>query len=529
MKTIVSIMFVVFLVTASCSKLARGNSDVSFQKIDQYDSKQLESEAYKLELERAIAGFQRQAFNENKDIAEIMEKTINLLSKGILMEQTNIVKIQKTIELLGRNKVGKIAILDESKNIEEIYAMADQDYERIQSSVASGQLWDAAFLLSQFTTMYPITYKKLDAAFFQLAGIYSQLGLPSASREVLVNLIREIPLSDHFVDAYYLLFRVNYQLKQYQDNIALAREFYGKYPAADSLDLVRYYEGLSFFDLGDYRRTREIMDAIPQGSSFYSLAWYFSGLSMYLQKEPLAAYKLLGIRNLNFAGSEGDSLKTKALLTAVQIYADQDSLDNAVGLINVLKDSAFYARDEILFTAGEVLSRKKDLAGAQLILEELIRDFPQSNYQFLAQSKLMWIYKETNQLTQAQSMYDNLISQLKGNQYYGKSYTEIMARIDNRDQEILVLNGQLSIMDVLAYERFKFLHLVDYYNDKYRQEDYLSKYIEPTTTRFTELNGRLALFIEEKKNLESYLAMLSAWEQIEYQNAVIAYEKLLEK
>lgn len=519
--------FLILIALLNCSTFKP--KKVQFERFDQYDDQTLKSEAYKMEIERAISEFQRKAFRENKDIAELMEKTINMLSRGIMTEQVNIDKIQTTMNVLRKNQVGKVAILNTENTIEEIFRMADEDYAQATSYLKEGKLWEAAFVFAQITSMYPVSYTKLDDSFFLLGQIYSQLKLFYSAKEAYSSLIKEIPLSEYFEAGYLMLIRTNYQLYRYEDNLKEIESFYTRFPKSDSTDLVRYYEGLCYFDLRDFERAKQVFSLIPDTSELYFLAYYFTGLSFYQLNDPLSAFYLTQIPSKTRGGKTiSDSLKCKAILTASQIYFDQDSLDQAEKTLNSIPNSTYFP-DEILFTKGEILLKLKKYEAALSTYQALIDQYPNSSYKFQAYNKLLYTYKETNQLSKSDGIYQTLSQMLSTHKYYGKRYDEIMVRLDNRDQELLVLNSQLSLIDILSYDRFKFLHMADYYNNKYKSQTYLNEYISPTSTKISTINGKIEGFSQEKKDLEEYLAILTNWEQIEYQNAVINYNKLLQK
>ncbi|MBP7460808.1 MAG: outer membrane protein assembly factor BamD [Candidatus Delongbacteria bacterium] len=519
--------FFILLTLLNCSTFKPKKTQ--FERFDQYDNQALKSEAYKMEIERAISEFQRKAFKENKDIAELMEKTINMLSRGIMVEQVNIDKIQNTMNVLRKNQVGKVAILQTDNTIEEIFRMADEDFNRAAAYQQEGKLWEAAFIFAQITSMYPVSYTKLDDSYMRLGQIYYQLNLFYSAKEAFTNLLNEIPLSEYFEPGYLMLIRTNYQINRYEDNLREIERFYQRFPSSDSTHLVRYYEGLCSFDLRDFENAKSILSSIPESSPLYFLAYYFTGLSFYQMNDPLAAFYLTQIPRKTSSGQTiSDSLYCKALLTAAQIYYDLDSISQAEKTLDAIPNTSYY-KDEIAFSRGEILLKLRKFDAAIATFQSVVDEHPHSPYKFQAYNKLLYTYKETNQLTKSDEVYKTLSGMLTSHKYHGKRYDEVLVKLDNRDQELLLLNSRLSLVDLLSYDRFKFLHLADYYNNKYKDASFLNQYIVPTSNQISAINQKIETFTKEKEELEEYLTILTNWEQIEYQNAIINYNKLLQK
>jgi len=518
------IIFLFFSFFLSCSYFQSNNTEKDFFSLS---SKELESEVYNIELEKMISQFNQKTFNENKDIAEIMEKSINMLSKGIMLEKINIEKINNTVRLIEKNKIGKVAVLDADKNIEEIYEAADNDFILAKKAYDDGDYWKAAFLFGQITSIYPVTYTKLDDAYYYSALSYFHEELFYSAKEALNTLILEIPLSDFFEKAYLLLFRTNYYLKKYEDNIFSADEFKEKFPDSDSLNLAHYYKGLSYMELSRFEQAMDNFRLVDTTGSVYYYSRYMSGLCKYLSNDSIAAFYL---KNLGFIENElnpiPDDLREKILLTSAQNYFEIDSLEKASEILDSVENLSDFYRDELLYTHGEVFFQMGELDSASVYFLKVTEEFETSKFIFESYYKLISIAKEQLRFEDANDYYVKLKKIIEENQYYGKTRSEILMNINSRDQEILLTKNKNSILDILTFDKFKYLHYTDYYNDKYKSDDYLEEYTKVLKEQFIKNIENIRYFYSEIDLMNQYLNMLASLEKVEYQNAMIAYDKI---
>ncbi len=529
-KNLLIVLLILFLMISACKTF-----DISKKQKPEYlkfSAKDLESQAYNIELQHLISEFNKKIFQENKDIAELMEKTINTLNRSILLEKLNIEKIENIIAILSQNRIGQISLLSQSKKIEEIYKMADEDFIRAMNAFNDKQYWKSSFLFAQMSSLYPVTYPKLDDSYFYMALSFYNINFLNSSYFSGEYLIDNIPLSDFFEKAYLLLIRASYRLTKYESTLRFAAEFKEKFPQSDSLDIATYYQGLSSYYLLDMENAKKFFDSIEKMSDLYFLSKYYYGLTMYKNEEKLAAHYLNSIPDTVHYNDKKvrkieKNLFFKIKLTAAQIYIEMDSINNAIGILNNL-DISDYHKTEYYFTLGEAYLRNKDFDRAIEVFE---KNIDEKTDLYVANSiyKLIYIAREIKDYNLADKYFKKLMEIIENTEYTDLKVHELLVKIDNREQEKVILQNKIAILDILTFSQFKFLHYNDYYGSKFEDDDFLNVYIGESKSKFKEYSKKIKVFSEEIEKMRYALDLLKIKEKVEYQNALIAYKKVINK
>ncbi len=295
----------------------------------------------------------------------------------------------------------------------------EQDYT-FASGLFKDQLYQLAFQqFEQFIEKYPASLRRPDAEFLAAECLFFESRYEEAARRYQL-FIREYPSNSLHGDALFRLGESYFHVGRYseaKEALKTVLDRFGDRPFAGE---AAYWIGQCALREGDnLTAVKYLSMAVEQYPSnpivdyaLYSLGWLRQKQTNY----PLAiqSYEQLALSYPKSALVGPARIREAECLLALGKYKEATELLDAA--YPALTDSADIAA--ALFAMGEAHYGAKKYNEACAAYLQFLKQFPDSPHAFNAKYSLAWTYRKINDIEQAVSMFEELVSELqrtKGN------------------------------------------------------------------------------------------------------------------
>ena len=380
-------------------------------------------------------------------------------------------------------------------------------FRRALDSYRNGDYWKSSREMVALLDRYP-HFSQADETYFTLGNCLNELGMLEGAAKMYEHVLRKHIYSHYVPHALLGLQRVSYEKGDLSRSLTYYSAAMRGNPERDIIDIVNYYAGITYYKLGDYPKSIDVLSKISNKSPYYDYVLYNLAKSLLRMQRVNQAVEVFNkIFDLPIINDDRRRVVNEAHLTLGYLYYELGYSEQSIEQFRQVTPES-EKHPAALLASGWAATQLKSWDRAIAPLTQLYGKYETNEATQEGLFLLGRCYLKLNKFDEAITIYDHLINVFQDSSDVITTVQQVNADVARERREIA--DRQAQLMD-LETKIIIDMNLIGTGDKRFSQEQTglmqdIQKEREELQTRLTQLDRLAAATAikEERRNWRAY-------------------------